>query len=358
MPVSGEYRRNALQTGKNPLVAPPNSPNRSDRTIVLVALDADDPDAHDFTQAIESDAELTNRIELRFGRGETLARSLPDAEIVVCGNLTDAQIASAPRLRWISFWSAGMDGKATPGMRERDLLLTNASGVHGPNIAEHVLCFMLMFTRRMEVHFRSQLAGQWERGLPANKSGAGELTGQTLGIVGLGRIGEDLASRARSFGMRIVAMKRDPSARHSSGPIDALYGIEELPRLLAESDHICVALPYTPQTHHLFDAAMLAHCKPGAYLYNIARGKIVEERALIDALRSEHLAGAGLDVFETEPLPPESPLWTLPNVLITPHTAGITPHYFARAAKQFADNLKRYLRGDRLHNLYDPLRGY
>jgi phosphoglycerate dehydrogenase-like enzyme len=141
-------------------------------------------------------------------------------------------------------------------------------------------------------------------------------------------------------------------------PIDALYGLEEIPRLLAESDHICIALPYTSETHHLFDAQMLARCKQGAYLYNVARGKIVDEPALIDALTNGRLAGAGLDVFETEPLPADSPLWTLPNVLITPHTAGITPHYYARAAALFAENLKRYLRGERLNNLYDPSRGY
>jgi len=287
-----------------------------------------------------------------------MATHLPEAEIVICGNLTPEQIDAAPKLRWISFWSAGMDGKATAQMRDRNLVLTNASGVHGANIAEHVMCFMLMFTRRMDVHFRSQMAGKWERGLPANKAGADELTGQTLGIVGLGRIGEALAARAAAFGMRVAAVKRDPSARYASEHVDAIYGVDQLSRLLSESDHICIALPYTPETHRLFNAKMLTHCKRGAYLYNIARGKLVDESALIDALSSGALAGAGLDVFETEPLPPESPLWTMPNVLITPHTAGITPHYFARTASLFAENLKRYAAGQPLDNLYDPVRGY
>ncbi|HLJ53765.1 MAG TPA: D-2-hydroxyacid dehydrogenase [Chthonomonadaceae bacterium] len=325
---------------------------------VLIALDADDPDAQPFRDAVAANPELTGRVELRFGRGAALDAALPDADVVVCGNLSAEQIAAAPRLRWISFWSAGMDGKATPQLRDRGVRLTNASGVHGANIAEHVMCFMLMFTRRMETHFRSQLAGHWERGLPANKAGADELTGQTLGIVGLGRIGEALAVRAHAFGMRIIGAKRDPSVRHGNAPIDATFGYEGIPRLLAESDHVCIALPFTPETDRLFDAAMLAHFRASAYLYNIARGKIVDESALIDALREGRLAGAGLDVFDKEPLPPDSPLWTMPNVLITPHTAGITPHYFGRTAELFAANLLQFAAGEPLHNLYDPARGY
>ncbi len=328
------------------------------KLLIVIALEPDDVDADAFREAIDRRPDLRDRIDLRFGRGDALDALLPDAEVIVCGNLSEEQIDRAQTLRWISFWSAGMDGKVTARMRDRRLLLTNASGVHGPNIAEHVICFMLMFTRRMDVHFRSQLQGRWERGLPANKAGADELTGQTLGIVGLGRIGEALAVRASAFGMRVVAVKRDPSSRHGRGPIEAVYGLDRVEELLAESDHVCIALAYTLQTHHLFDARLLGHCKPGAYLYNVARGRIVDEAALIDALHTGAIAGAGLDVFETEPLPPESPLWTLPNVLITPHTAGITPHYFARAAGLFTENLSRYIQGETLDNLFVAERGY
>jgi phosphoglycerate dehydrogenase-like enzyme len=159
--------------------------------------------------------------------------------------------------------------------------------------------------------------------------------------------------------MRVVAMKRDPQARYAAEIVpDALYPPEALPRLLAESDHVCITLPYTPETHHLFDAARLAQMKPGAYLYNIARGKIIDEEPLIAALQSGTLAGAGLDVFETEPLPADSPLWRMENVLITPHVSGNTPHYFHRVAALFAANLKRYLHGEPLRNLYDAARGY
>ena len=329
------------------------------KTVVVVMLAPEDRDAVSFRNAVESDAELKAGVELRFATGEAAKEAVADAEVIVGGTVSPDVLAAAPKLRWIAFWSAGLDGKVTPAMVERGLTITNASGVHGPNIAEHVLMFMLMFTRRMEFHLRSQIAGVWQRDPAERRSGADELAGQTLGIVGLGRIGEALTVRAKAFEMRVIATKRNPTKRYEAAVVpDALYPSEELPRLLSESDHICIALPYSSVTHHLFDAEMLAHIKSTAYLYNIARGRIIDEAALIEALQAGRIAGAGLDVFEQEPLPAESPLWKMENVLITPHVSGITPHYFARAAVLFAANLKRYLNGQPLHNLYDPARGY
>jgi phosphoglycerate dehydrogenase-like enzyme len=331
------------------------------KTVVLAALDPEDADAAPFQEAIENDPELRERIELRFASGEAIRGAIADARVVTCGNLSPEHLDAAPELRWISFWSAGMDGKATPQLMARNLLLTNASGVHAPNIAEHILMYMLMFTRGMPHYFRSQMAGTWRREW-TSRSGAGtadELAGQTLCVAGLGRIGEALTARAKACEMRVVAVKRDPQARYEAEIVpDALYPPEALPRLLAESDHVCITLPYTPETHHLFDAALLAHMTPRAYLYNIARGKIIDEAALIAALRSGKLAGAGLDVFETEPLPADSPLWKMENVLITPHVSGVTPHYFRRIAALFAANLRRFLKGEPLRNLYDAARGY
>lgn len=329
------------------------------KTVVLVMLDAGDNDAQKFRDAIEADTDLKERVDLRFGRGEEAKAALLEAEIVVCGNISEEQMAAAPKLRWIAFWSAGMDGKVTDTMRTRNLLLTNASGVHGPNIAEHVLAFMLMFTREMHLHVRSQIAGVWSRTGNAQRIGASEMAGQTLGIVGLGRIGEALAARAKGCEMRVVATKRDPNARYEAAvQPDAIYSSEELPRLLAESDHVCIALPYTPETHHLFNAELLAKMKPTAYLYNIGRGKIVDENALVEALRAGTIAGAGLDVFETEPLPADSPLWQMENVIITPHCSGVTPYYFTRFAAIVTENLRRYLSDQPLQNLYDAERGY
>lgn len=328
-------------------------------TVVLVLLSPDDGDTAIFRNALEADPALRERIELRFAAGEAAHRAIVDAEVVLGGSVPPDLLAAATRLRWVSFWSAGLDNKLTPELLARDLHITNASGIHGPNIAEHVLAFMLMFTRQMPWHLRAQIEGEWRRSPRFHGATASELTGQTLGVVGLGRIGEALTVRAKAFGMRVVATKRDPRARYTADITpDALYPPEALPRLLAESDHVCIALPSTPQTYHLFDAAMLAHLKSTAYLYNIARGKIVDEAALIAVLQAGRLAGAGLDVFETEPLPADSPLWKMENVILTPHVAGLTPHYFARAAALFAANLKRYLDGLPLQNRYDPQRGY
>lgn len=329
------------------------------KTVVLVLLPPEDKDTDAFREIVANDAFLGDRVDLRFASGDAVKDAIGGAEILNCGNISPELLRSAQKVRWVSYWSAGMDGKVTPEMLARNLILTNASGVHGPNIAEHVMAFMLMFARRMHLYLRSQQDVVWQRFDHAELSKMGELSGRTLGIVGLGRIGEALMARARAFDMRVIAVKRDVTHRYGADVApDALYRPEELPLLLSQSDHVCIAVPNTPDTFHLFDAAMLAHMKPTAYLYNIARGKIVDEAALIDALQNSRLAGAGLDVFETEPLSAASPLWRMDNVILTPHTAGLTPYYFKRVAALFAANLRLYLAGQPLQNRYDPSRGY
>lgn len=324
----------------------------------LILLPPEDEDTRYFRDTISEDPELRELVQLSFSNGEEAHAFVKNADVVVCGNLSDELLAESSSLRWIMFWSAGMDGKARPNLLERNIALTNASGVHGPNIAEHVLAWMLMFNRRMDFHHKMQIEGQWRREPETNRREASELTGKTLGIVGLGRIGEALAKRAKAFDMFVVATKRDLSLRHEGNDIDELIPMSELPKLLRQSDHLCIALPYTSLTHHLLNADMLEQCKTGAFLYNIARGKIIDESALIQALKNGKLAGAGLDVFEQEPLQAESELWSLPNVLITPHTAGLTPLYFKRTAELFAANLKRYLNNEPLANLYSVDKGY
>lgn len=327
------------------------------KLVILVALEASDPDAQPFRDAIAKDPALKERAELRFATGDAIAEHIATAEIAWCGNLSPAMIERAEKLRWISFWSAGVDGKITPQLLERKFQITTASGVHGANIGEHIMAWMLMFARDMHLHVRSQAAGEWRRS--STMSSVSELTGKTLGIVGYGRIGEGLAVRAKAFGMRVVALKRNPEAQYDkSVSVDHIYAPSELRQLLGESDHVCISLPLTPDTYRLFDAETLACMKPSAYLYNVARGKVVDEKALIAALQEGRIAGAGLDVFEEEPLPADSPLWKMENVIITPHTAGQTPYYFVRAADLFAENLHRYINGEALNNLYRHERGY
>jgi phosphoglycerate dehydrogenase-like enzyme len=235
--------------------------------------------------------------------------------------------------------------------------ITNASGVHAPNIAEQVMAYMLAFSRHLPRYLRHQLADRWQRDVRSREDASFvELDGATLLVVGLGHIGEALAHRARAFGMRVEGI------RHAAAPPTAdvvkIVGLDALDEVLPHADHVCLALPLSAATRHLFDAARFARMKPGAHLYNIARGGLVDEPALIEALQRGHLGGAGLDVFEEEPLPASSPLWQLPNVILTPHVAGVTSRYFDRFAPLLAENLGRWLDGRPLKNRYDPTRGY
>jgi D-2-hydroxyacid dehydrogenase (NADP+) len=327
-------------------------------TRILIEAPPDSADADHFRAAL---ARFQGRVALTFAAsdGEDFARALPDADVVVTGGLTDDELARAGRLRWFSSVAAGLDGIVTPALLARGVAITNASGVHGPNIAEHVLAMMLMFTRGMPRLLRAQLARRWERDLKSRSDGPGELTGKTLVIVGLGRIGEAIAARARPFGVRLVALKYDPSTRYdASVAVDELLPMDALDDALGRADHVCLTVPLTRATHHLIDAGRIARLRAGAFVYNVSRGAVIDEAALVAALRAGKLAGAGLDVFEAEPLPETSPLWDLDNVILTPHVAGVTPLYYARTAALFADNLERFLAGRPLANRFDAARGY
>jgi phosphoglycerate dehydrogenase-like enzyme len=336
-------------------------------TTLLVQLEADSSDARPFASELArftagpaSSAEHVPSVEVRFVTGDAMLACAPEAEIVVCDELDDAFVAAAVKLRWVSFWGAGLETRVTPALAaRRDVRITNASGVHGPNIAEHVLALILAHTRRLPVYLRAQTERTWMHPTQYTEAGIDELYGRTVGIVGLGRIGEAIAARARPFGVRVVAVKSDPAARHDpSVAVDAAYGPEGLDDVLAESDHVVVALPLTPRTRRLMDAGRIARMKRTAYLYNVGRGAVIDEAALVRALVAGEIAGAGLDVTEAEPLPRESPLWAMPNVIVTPHVSGITPRYFERVARLVAENVTRYLRGEPLANQYVAERGY
>jgi phosphoglycerate dehydrogenase-like enzyme len=323
---------------------------------ILVDVPPGSPDEAYFRTAL---ARFDGRIAVTYATGDAFVRALPEADVIVAGDLTDDHLARAPHLRWLSSVAAGLDEIATPALLARNVAITSASGVHGPNIAEHLLTMILMFTRGFPKLFRAQLARRWERDLKSRSDGPGELTGKTLLIVGLGRIGEALAVRARPFGVHVVAVKHDPGSRHDAGVgVDELLPVGALDDALGRADHVCLTVPLTPATHHLMDARRLGRMRPGAFLYNVSRGAVIDEAALVEALRAGKLAGAGLDVFEEEPLPARSPLWDLDNVILTPHVAGTTPLYYQRTAALFADNLDRFLSGHPLANRFDRERGY
>ncbi len=262
--------------------------------------------------------------------------------------------ARVPRLRWIQASSSGIGQWVRRlGIVDSPIVVTNAAGLHSVALAEYVLFAMLYFAKRWPHMVAEQRAHHYER------CAIDTLEGKTLGIVGLGNVGRTVARVAHSMGVRVIGSRRSP-AEHASqdNGVAALYGPESLRSLLAESDYVVLSVPHTAETVRLLGEAELACMRPGAVLINIARGSVVDEPALIAALRSGHLGGAALDVFATEPLPADSPLWDMPNVLITPHSMSTATSENERLTALFADNLRRYLAGEPLRNVIDKVRGY
>lgn len=280
------------------------------------------------------------------------AEYLEGAEVLVgWAQMPPVALARAGRLRWIQTLGAGMD-RINPE-DYRHLTLTNASGVAAVPMAEYVIGVMLLFAKGFPYMLRRQQERAWDRRFAAR-----ELDGRTCGIVGMGAIGGETARRARAMGMRVLATRRSVVRRTSDDLAHELLPPAELPSLLAESDYVVLAMPLTAETRGMIGAGELAAMKRTAVLINVARGAVVDERALIAALQDGTIAGAGLDVFEREPLPADSPLWGMENVVVTPHFSAGSDRYTDRAADMICDNLRRYLAGESLRNVVDIDRGY
>jgi phosphoglycerate dehydrogenase-like enzyme len=280
------------------------------------------------------------------------------------------QPEQAPALRWVQLFSAGVDPILQHPLYASEVAFTTASGVHAICIAEHVFATVLAWNHRLPRALEGQHRAEWpEDGHRYALYAAPELWGATIGILGYGSIGRQVARLATAFGMRVLALQRGsdhsdhgytlPGVGDPDGTLAArYYAPAELHALLGESDVVVAALPLTDATRHMLDAAAFAAMKPTALFVNIARGDVCDEAALVHALTSGQLAAALLDVFHQEPLPPTSPLWALPNVIITPHTSGFTPHYEERAAVIFTENLRRYIAGEPLLNAVRKAEGY
>lgn len=269
---------------------------------------------------------------------------------VVFGNITPEQIARAPRLRWVQLNSSGFEPYL--GLQDSPVLLTTARGITSKAGAEHVMAMMLIFTRRILDFQQRQREHVWDR----RPQIVGSLAGQTLGIVGFGANGQALATRAKVMEMRVIAVKRTPAEPHHD--VDELWTIDRLDELLAQSDHIAVLIPMTAETRGLIGKAQFNRMKRGAFLYNVSRGGIVDEPALLESLLDGRLGGAALDVFEREPLPYDSPFWTLPNLIVTPHLGAAWGGMWEAAFDLFCENLKRFRAGMPLINVADLVRGY
>ncbi|HXG41262.1 MAG TPA: D-2-hydroxyacid dehydrogenase [Dehalococcoidia bacterium] len=287
----------------------------------------------------------------------SLLSLLGEAEVLLSSPIVPPDLPQlAPRLRWLQLTSAGVDRLLESPVLRSGITVTTASGIHAVPIGEYVLGAMLALAKGFPQAMAAQRERAWRPYLPD------ELHGKTVAIVGLGAIGREVARLAKALGMRVLACRRscqEPQERPPDAPeVDLLLPPSHLPQLLAEADYLVLAVPLTPETRGLIGRQELASMRQGACLINVARGPVVDEDALVEALRSGHLGGAVLDVFSQEPLPADSDLWGLPNVLLTPHISGGTPRYMERAVDLFCDNLRRYLAGEPLRNVVDPLRGY
>ena len=281
-------------------------------------------------------------IEVR--NADALAAQLPQCDVLVVSMMWKNALApSAKRLKFIQSISAGIDQYDKDVLRTHGIRLANAAGVNANAVPEHAMALMLALKRHIHTGRDNQAARHWRGMISEIAAREDELAGKTLLIVGLGRIGGRLARLAKAFDLKVIGTRRDP-ARGSEGA-DAVFGHERLPELLGQADIVALACPLTPQTEGLIGAKAFTAMKPSAHLINVARGKVVDEDALIEALQEKRIAAAGVDVTREEPLPAASPLWAMPNVLITPHTAGETQAYEDRVIDLLLENLDRLWRG-------------
>ena len=285
---------------------------------------------------------------------EELIREIADADAMV-GWPTSAHIVAGRKLRWIHAGSAGIDWiSQVPELIRSDIVLTNGRGSYGNAIADHCFAMILAFTRQLREFTADQQAKVWSgRNHAPNML---ELSDSTLGIVGLGNIGGEIARRGAGFRMKVMAVDLNPAAQAPG--VEQVWGLDGLDELMQVSDYLAVSVPRTRETIGLIDARRLALMKPTAHVIVVSRGRIVEEEALIVALQEGRLAGAGLDVTATEPLPTDSPLWELPNVILTPHTSGASVQTRERGWQLILENLRRFIAGEALLNVCDKEAGF
>jgi phosphoglycerate dehydrogenase-like enzyme len=320
------------------------APTPTPLVAIVDAVDRDLPDLRD--------VEALARV-VRASSAPELDNVLDELEVVFAWKFDRPTLLDlvprAPRLRWLQSISAGVEEFARPVLTEHGVVLTSAAGVYDPGLAESVLGFLLALSARILEDARLA-PGSW----PAE--GTRLLRGTTALIVGAGSIGTETGRLLRAAGARVRGLARTPRAPDEV--FERIAGTGDLHAELAKADHVVNVLPRTPATERTFDAAAFAAMKPTATFVNIGRGSTVDEQALVEALRTGSIGGAALDVFEVEPLPAESPLWTMPNVLVSPHRAGDHQDWPRDVVALFVDNLRRYLAGEPLRNVVDVSLGY
>jgi phosphoglycerate dehydrogenase-like enzyme len=289
---------------------------------------------------------------------ENVEQHIADVEILFGISIRPEQFVAARKLRWIHSQAAAVHQLMFPELVNSDVIITNARDVHGPVVAEQVIAMMFALAKRIPAAVRSQQKHVWgQDAFSSGRSHSRELAGATLGLVGLGSIGRNVAKHASALGMRVIAVREHPE-KEKPQYVDEVLPTSKLQELLTQSDYVVLSTPVTPETKGMIGAPQLAAMKPDAFLLNVGRGPLIDEAALVEILRRHKIGGAALDVFDQEPLPPESPLWDLEDLLITPHTAGISEKMWERHYVLFSDNLRRYLSGQPLLGLVDKRSGY
>lgn len=324
---------------------------------IVVAITEREKDFKDFYEVISSSPGLVSRVELtRSQNKDHLRELLPQADILVSFSITPENFKIAKNLKWIHLAVAGVDESVFPELLKSKVIITACKGMHSHTISEHILGMILAFAKGIHLSTLRQVQKNWA--FNEVMKHRFELKGKTLGIIGLGGIGLELARKSKCLGIRVIGMKNRLKKGERIKYVDRIFVKEKLPELLSLSDFVALALPLTDETVHLIGEKELTQMKNSSYLINTSREKIIDEKALIDALENKKIAGAGLDVFEEEPLSPDSRLYYLENVIITPHVAGTMVDYFQKVAEIFKENLKRYMSGKKMLNLVDKKLGY
>jgi phosphoglycerate dehydrogenase-like enzyme len=325
------------ETGRKPTILVGGNMGRNDGVDYRAKLAADFPEVEFIS--FENDPAV-------------LERHIEEADAVI-GDVPEQLLPRAGRLRWVQTTGAGANAVSTPAFAATDIVATSAVGVHVASVPEHVLAMLLAFARRLPEQILNQHGAHrfyWPTGMF-------EVEGQTLGLLGFGKIGQALARKAKGLGMRVVVWRRSDAAAPSE-LVDRQFARDDLHGLLADADHVVITLPLTPETQGLIGAAELGAMKRSAFLYNVGRGPIVVQDDLMAALHDGTIAGAGIDVTDPEPLPPDHPLWDAPNLILLTHYGGLTPKYGPRAYAIISENVRRFLASEELLNLVDKARGY
>lgn len=286
---------------------------------------------------------------------QEFSAALATAEVIATYRFSAEQLAQCRNLRWLYLGAAGIEKSLSPALVNSGVIVTNARGIHGDRMAEFVLGAILFWANRFDLAVHGQSSQQWRQKEMIKTRFP--IAGQTVAIAGVGAIGAEIGKWCASVGMRVIGLRRD---RYLPKP-DAfaeIFTFSQIEVFLRQADFVVLTLPLTPETRGLLNAERLRCLKPEAYLINIGRGELLDETTLLTLLQGRQIAGAVLDVFQTEPLPADHPFWQMDNVLVTPHISGNFEEYVERVGEQFAVNLARYLRGEGLLNVVDKKRGY